>query len=67
MLVRIYFGIKKMFDRVLDKRGVGTVEILIILAVLVALALVFRKFILDIANSIFDKIRDNADKAIEGL
>ncbi|HHT92735.1 MAG TPA: Flp1 family type IVb pilin [Clostridia bacterium] len=63
MFLKAYFAIRK----ILDKRGVGTVEILIILAVLVALALIFRQFIIEVAERIFDKIRENADKAIEGL
>lgn len=52
---------------IFNKQGVGTVEILIILAVLVALALIFREFILDIAETIFNKIKENANNAIEGL
>ena len=63
MLLKAYLRIKRVFN----KRGVGTVEILIILAVLVALALIFRQFIIEVAEQIFDKIRQNADKAIEGL
>ena len=63
MFIKVYLRLKRIFDR----RGVGTVEILIILAVLVALALIFREFILDIADTIFSKIRENANQAIEGL
>lgn len=63
MILKAYFAIRKLFD----KKGVGTVEILIILAVLVALALIFRQFIIEVAKRIFEKIRENADKAIEGL
>ena len=44
MFLKAYFAIRK----ILDKRGVGTVEILIILAVLVALALIFRQFIIEV-------------------
>ncbi|NLN05193.1 MAG: multidrug transporter [Clostridiaceae bacterium] len=63
MILKAYFAVRKFFN----KRGVGTVEILIILAVLIALALIFRQFIIEVAERIFEKIRENADKAIEGL
>lgn len=63
MFIKVYLSLKKF----LNKQGVGTVEILIILAVLVALALIFREFILEIAETIFDKIKENANNAIEGL
>ncbi len=62
----MYF-IFRFKQRVFNKKGLGTVEILIILAVLVALALIFRKFIMELAQSIFEKIQENADKAIDGL
>ena len=54
-------------NKIFNKKGLGTVEILIILAVLVALALIFRKFIIEIAEGIFQKIRENASQAVEGL
>ena len=57
----------KIKERLFNKEGLGTVELLIILAVLVALALIFRKFIMELAEGIFEKIQNNADKAIDGL
>ncbi|MBR5279482.1 MAG: multidrug transporter [Clostridia bacterium] len=47
-----------------NKSGMGTVEIIIIIAVLVTLALIFRGFIMDLAEGIFDKIREKTDAAM---
>lgn len=60
-----YLKIRNFFK--LDKKGMGTVEIIIIIAVLVALALLFKTFILDMSETIFDKIRDKTNAAIDGL
>ena len=42
-------------------------EIIIIIAVLVTLALVFRGFIMDLAEGIFDKIQEKTNSAISDL
>lgn len=47
--------------------GMGTVEIIIIIAVLVTLALIFRGFIMDLADGIFDKIQEKTNSAISDL
>ena len=47
-----------------NESGMGTVEIIIIIAVLVTLALVFRGFIMDLAEGIFDKIQEKTNSAI---
>ena len=60
-----YFRIKNFFK--LNRKGMGTVEIIIIIAVLVALALLFKTFILDMAETIFDKIRNTTNAAIDDL
>lgn len=52
---------------VFDESGMGTLEVIIIIAVLVALALVFRNFIMDLANMIFDKIKAKTDSTINTL
>lgn len=51
----------------LGKQGMGTVEIIIIVAVLVALALLFKTFILDMSSDIFNKIKSKTDAAINDL
>ena len=50
-----------------NKKGMGTVEVVIIIAVLVALALIFKDFVMDLAKGLFDKIRENANSAVSGL
>lgn len=50
-----------------DRQGMGTIEVVIIIAVLVALALIFKDFIIDLAKDIFSKIEQNAGSAVSGL
>lgn len=50
-----------------EESGMGTIEIIIIMAVLVALALIFRTFIMDLSSTIFDKIKEKTDAAINTL
>ena len=50
-----------------DISGMGTIEIIIIIAVLVALALIFRNFIMQLAQKIFNKIQEKTDGAIDSL
>ena len=39
-----------------DKRGIGTVEMILILVVLIALVLIFKSKLTSLVNEIFDKI-----------
>ena len=41
-------------NRIIDRRGMGTVEVVIILAVLVGIALIFRKAITEFVTNIID-------------
>lgn len=41
-------------NRMIDRRGMGTVEVVIILAVLVGIALIFREAITEFVNNIID-------------
>lgn len=50
-----------------EESGMGTIEIIIIMAILIALALIFRTFIMDLANTIFEKIKEKTDAAINTL
>ena len=67
----IFTGMRRMGNRVrrllTDTSGMGTVEIIIIIAVLVTLALIFRNFIMQLAWGIFDKIQEKTNDAISGL
>ncbi len=50
-------GFKKFL---MEEDGVGVVELLLILVVLIALVLIFKKQITNLVNTIFDKINDTA-------
>jgi hypothetical protein len=64
-IYKIGNGIKRRIFT--NSSGMGTVEIIIIIAVLVTLALIFRGFIMDLAQGIFDKIQEKTNSAISGL
>ena len=46
----------------MDEDGMGTVEIILIIVVLVGLVLIFRKQMTSIVNSLFEKISDQTDQ-----
>lgn len=50
-----------------DTRGMGTIEVIMIIAILVALALIFRTFIGGVSSKIFNKIQEKTDTAIDSL
>lgn len=45
-----------------DERGIGTVEMILILVVLIALVLIFKEQLTDLVNSIFEKISSQSSK-----
>ena len=45
-----------------DERGIGTVEMILILVVLIALVLIFKEQLTDLVNNIFDKINSQSSK-----
>ncbi len=55
---------KRVFE---NRDGMGTIEVIMIIAVLVALALIFRNFIGEVSAKIFNKIREKTDTAVESL
>ncbi len=55
--MHVWNGWKKVWKRVLeDERGIGTVEMILILVVLIALVLIFKSQLTSLVNEIFDKI-----------
>ena len=44
----------------MEEDGVGVVELILILVVLIALVLIFKKQLTNLVNKIFDKINDQA-------
>lgn len=57
------FGLAKRFVK--DECGLGTVEVVIITAILVGLALIFREYITAFLKRILDGIFNKADKIID--
>ncbi len=55
-----YNKIQKLKD---DTKAMGTIEVVLIVAILVALALLFKGFIEEYADGIFSKIKDKTDNA----
>jgi Flp pilus assembly pilin Flp len=49
--------LKKVFK---DQRGVGVVEVILILVVLIALVLIFKSQLISLVNSIFETISNKA-------
>ncbi len=52
-------GFKELF---VEDEGMGTVEIILIIVVLVGLVVIFKKEATSIVNSLFEKITSQADK-----
>ena len=47
-------------NKLLEQDGIGTVEMILILVVLIALVIIFKGQMTDLVNTIFDKINDTA-------
>lgn len=47
---------------ILEEDGMGTVEVILIIVVLVGLVIIFKKQITDIVDSLFDKISSQTGK-----
>lgn len=54
--------LKKMKDFLREEDGMGTVEIILIIVVLVGLVIIFKEQITKIVNSIFSKITSQTNK-----
>lgn len=55
-------GLKTWKDFVREEEGMGTVEIILIIVVLVGLVIIFQKEITDVVESIFKKITNQTNK-----
>jgi len=44
-----------------DEEGIGTLEIVLIAAVVIAIVILFRGWILDFLQSLFDKVENKSD------
>jgi len=57
-----FFAIKK-----LNNDGLGTIEIILILVVLIGLVIIFRTQLLDLINTIFQNITGNSNSIMESM
>lgn len=53
---------KRMKDFLSDESGMGVVEVLLIIVVLIAMVIIFKNQITSLVNNIWDSINDSADK-----
>ena len=53
--------LRTISDFLSDEDGMGTVEVILIIVVLVGLVVIFREQITKIVNSLFKKITDKTD------
>ena len=56
------YKLKTFRDFLTEEDGMGTVEVILIIVVLVGLVIIFKEKITDIVNSIFDKITNQTKK-----
>ena len=54
--------LKTFKDFLLEEEGMGTVEVILIIVVLVALVVLFKDRIMKIVAGLFDKITEQTDK-----
>lgn len=52
--------LEKMQKKMKDNKGLGTLEIVLIIAVLVAVALIFRNQLTSFAQNLIDKVFDHS-------
>ena len=55
-------NLKNLKDLIREEDGMGTVEIILIIVVLVGLVIIFKDRITNLVNGIFDKITKETDK-----
>lgn len=55
-------NLKNMKQLIMEEDGMGTVEVILIIVVLVGLVIIFKEQITQIVNSIFSKITKQTNK-----
>lgn len=55
-------NLKNLKDLLREEDGMGTVEIILIIVVLVGLVIIFKDRITDLVNNIFDKITKETNR-----
>jgi len=61
MIIQNDLSLKSLRDLMSEEDGMGTVEVILIIVVLVGLVVIFRTQITTIVSSLFNKITDQTD------
>jgi len=61
MIIQKDLSLKSLRDLMSEEDGMGTVEVILIIVVLVGLVVIFRTQITTIVSSLFNKITDQTD------
>ncbi|NBI27861.1 Flp1 family type IVb pilin [Chengkuizengella marina] len=64
MKKNVLVQLKKLWK---DEKGLGTLEILLIIGVLVAIAIVFRKWIISWVNTLFDETQNEMKTNLDSI
>lgn len=56
---------RKLRNWLREEKGVGVVEVILILVVLIALVIIFKEQLIGLVNSIFDNISAGVDTIVE--
>ena len=56
----------RFLDFIKEEDGIGVVEVILILVVLIALVLIFKEKLTELVNQIFDKITSDSNSVMGG-
>lgn len=56
------YRIKMFWNTLKEERGIGVVEVILILVVLIGLVIIFKSELTEIVNNIFDKIVSDSSR-----
>ncbi|MBQ9612661.1 MAG: hypothetical protein IJV14_08755 [Lachnospiraceae bacterium] len=63
-IVKKIIGNRKARDFLKDERGMGTVEIILIIVVLIGLVIIFKKQLNELVNTIFEAITSKSNMVL---
>lgn len=64
MEVKMKRKLKNFKEFLNEESGMGTVEIILIIVVLIGLVIIFKKQLRDLVNKVFDKITSDSNKVM---
>lgn len=57
-------GLKGINDLLIDEEGMGTVEIILIIVVLIGLVIIFKKQLKELVENVFKKITEDSNSVM---